>query len=106
MGLEGFFGRGGGTADGADALFHVGRLEDLEAAHEGFVDAHEGAGVVELAAVVGGAEDSHELAFGEELVPVLDDLQLVLELPTWWARQMRSISCFFKKAPTISFPKV
>ena len=46
----------------------------LERAHEGLVNAHHGPSVVKLAAVVGGAEESHKLALGEELVTVLDNL--------------------------------
>lgn len=47
---------------------------DLEGAHEGLVDGHHGARVVELPAVVGGAEEGDELALREELVPVLHHL--------------------------------
>jgi len=49
-------------------------LEDLEGAHESLVDAHHGAGVVELTAVVGGREKGDQLPLGEELVAVLNDL--------------------------------
>lgn len=49
-------------------------LEDLERAHQRLVDAHEGARVVELPAVVGGREDGHQLALREELVALLDHL--------------------------------
>ncbi len=49
-------------------------LQYLERAHEGLVDGHHGPRVVELAAVVGRREERDELALGEELVPVLDDL--------------------------------
>ena len=49
-------------------------LENLEGAEEALVDAHHGAGIVELAAVVGGAEERDKLALREELVAVLDDL--------------------------------
>uniref|UniRef100_A0A6B2LC98 Uncharacterized protein n=1 Tax=Arcella intermedia TaxID=1963864 RepID=A0A6B2LC98_9EUKA len=52
----------------------MGRTKDLKGAHKGFIDGHHGAGVVELPAVVGGGEDGDELALGEELVAVLDDL--------------------------------
>jgi len=71
-------GRGDGPAcPGAsvvEVLLLLGGLQDLEGAHEGLVDAHEGARVVELAAVVGGGEERDQLALGEELVAVLDDL--------------------------------
>ena len=46
----------------------------LEGAHERFIDAHHAAGVVELAAVVGGGEEGDQLTLGEELVPVLNNL--------------------------------
>ncbi len=55
-------------------MFHVGGFEDLEAAHECFVDAHHGAGVVELAAIIGCAEHCDKLSFGKELIAVLDHL--------------------------------
>jgi len=43
---------------------------DLETAHQRLVHRHHTAGVVELAAVVGGREECDELALGEELIPV------------------------------------
>jgi hypothetical protein len=46
----------------------------LEGAHERVIDAHHRARVLKLAAVIGGAEDGHELALGEELVALLDHL--------------------------------
>lgn len=55
-------------------LFLLGGLENLEGAQQALVDAHHGACVVELAAVVGRGEESHELALAEELVAILDDL--------------------------------
>ena len=58
-------------------IFSLCHLEDLEWAHECFVDRHHGAGVVELAAVVGRAEQGHQLTFGEELVAVLDNLSRI-----------------------------
>jgi hypothetical protein len=58
-----------------DPLLLLCGLEDLEGAHQRVVHAHHGAGVVELAAVVGRREDGHQLALGEELVPVLHHLQ-------------------------------
>ena len=57
-----------------ESLALLGGLEDLEGAHEGLVDGHHGAGVVELSAVIWGGEKGDELPAGEELVPVLDDL--------------------------------
>lgn len=50
------------------------RSTNLERAEQALVHAHHGAGIVKLAAVVGGAEERHELTLGEELVAVLDDL--------------------------------
>jgi hypothetical protein len=47
----------------------------LEGAHERLVDAHHGARVVELAAVVGRAEDGDQLPLCEELVPILHHLR-------------------------------
>lgn len=57
-----------------ECLLLIRWLEYLEAAHQRFVHAHHRARVVELAAVVGGGEERHELAFAEELVAVLYDL--------------------------------
>ena len=57
-----------------ESLALLGGLEDLEGAHEGLVDGHHGAGVVELSAVIWGGEKGDELPAGEELVSVLDDL--------------------------------
>lgn len=59
--------RGTGPAISAPLLAGAGRLQNLEGAHEGVVDGHHGAGVVELATVVGGGEDGDELTAGEEL---------------------------------------
>ena len=53
---------------------HKTRTTNLEGAEQALVHAHHGAGIVELAAIVGGAEERHELTLGEELVAVLDDL--------------------------------
>ena len=70
---------------GGQPLPLVGGLEDLEGAHEGLVDRHDGGRVVELPAVVRGREEGDELPAGEELVPVLhhlvgpaDQIQIVL----------------------------
>lgn len=46
----------------------------LEGAEQTLIHTHHGAGVVELAAVVGRAEEGYELALREELVTILDDL--------------------------------
>jgi hypothetical protein len=50
------------------------RVTYLEGAEQALIHAHHGTGIVELAAVVGGAEQRDELALGEELVTILDDL--------------------------------
>lgn len=47
---------------------------NLEGAEQAFVHAHHGTGIVEFAAVVGGAEQGDELTLGEELVTILDNL--------------------------------
>ena len=59
--------RGAGPAVSAPLLAGAGGLQNLEGAHEGVVDGHHGAGVVELTAVVGGGEDGDELTTSEEL---------------------------------------
>jgi hypothetical protein len=73
--------RGGGgeerglTIDGlGESLLPLGGFQYLEGAHEGVVDAHHGAGIVELSAVVGGREDRHELTASEEFVAIFDHL--------------------------------
>ena len=50
------------------------KTTNLEGAEQAFVHAHHGTGIVELAAVIGGAEQGDELTLGEELVTILDDL--------------------------------
>ena len=50
------------------------RLEELEGAHQIIAHSHHRPRVVELTAVVRGAEKGHHLPAREELVPVLDDL--------------------------------
>mmetsp|Transcript_91951 Transcript_91951/g.233805 ORF Transcript_91951/g.233805 Transcript_91951/m.233805 type:complete len:308 (+) Transcript_91951:258-1181(+) len=55
-------------------LLALHRLEDLETAHQGLIDRHHRTCVVELPAVVGGAENRDKLALGKELVAVLNDL--------------------------------
>lgn len=47
---------------------------NLEGAEQTLVHAHHGTSIVELAAVVGGAEQRDELTLGEEFVAILDDL--------------------------------
>lgn len=49
-------------------------FDDLKGAEQSFVDAHEGAGVVELAAIVWRRKDGDELPVSEELVAVFDHL--------------------------------
>jgi len=57
------------------ATFQLGAgTANLEGAEQALVHAHHGAGIVKLAAVVGRAEERHELALGEELVAILDNL--------------------------------
>lgn len=52
----------------------IGRGTNLERAEQALVYAHHGTCVVELATVVGGTEQSDELALGEELVAIFYDL--------------------------------
>lgn len=59
---------------GCVLLFLLCWLQNLERAQQALVDAHHGAGVVKLAAVVGGTKQSDELALREELVAIFDDL--------------------------------
>ena len=47
---------------------------NLERAEETLVNAHHGTSIVEFSAVVGCAEQSHELALGEKFVTILDNL--------------------------------
>lgn len=49
-------------------------VTNLERAEQTLVDAHHGSRVVKLAAVVGRAEEGNELALGEKLVAILDNL--------------------------------
>jgi len=46
----------------------------LEGADQVFVDAHQGAGVVELSAIVGRRKNGDELSLREELVALFDHL--------------------------------
>ncbi len=65
----------GGTFSGlGDPLLLLGRLQDLERAHQRVVHAHHGARIVELSAVVGRAEDGHQLPASKELVSFLHHL--------------------------------
>ena len=50
----------------------IGRLENLEGAHEFLVDGHHGSGIVD-ATVVGRREQRHQLTLGEELVTVINN---------------------------------
>lgn len=56
------------------ALPFLGGFENLEGAHECFVDTHHGPGVVEFSAVIGSGEERNKLTTGKELVTVFDDL--------------------------------
>ena len=55
-------------------LLLLGWLENLERAQERLVHTHHRTSVVEFSAVVRRREQRYELALGEELVTVLDDL--------------------------------
>ena len=46
----------------------------LERTQQTLINAHHGAGVIKLAAVIGSTEQCHELAFREEFVTVFNDL--------------------------------
>lgn len=50
-------------------------LTHLKGAHESLIDAHHGAGVVKLPAVVGGREQGDQLTLGKEFIAVLHDLK-------------------------------
>ena len=50
------------------------RLQDLEGAEQALVDTHHSACIVKLSAVIRSTEEGDELALGEELVAVFDDL--------------------------------
>lgn len=50
--------------------FHPAVTSYLEGAHQGFIHAHHAAGVVELPAVVGSWEQSHQLPLGKELITI------------------------------------
>lgn len=58
----------------ATCLGLFGRLENLEGTHQGVVDAHHGARVGKLSAVVWRGEDGDQASICEELVAGLDDL--------------------------------
>ena len=49
-------------------------VTNLERAEQALIHAHHGTGVVELAAVVGSAEQRNELTLREELIAILNDL--------------------------------
>ena len=55
-------------------LVLVGRLEDLEGAHECLVNGHHGARVVKLPAIVGRRKQRHQLPLREKLIPILNHL--------------------------------
>merc|ERR1712048_787234 len=55
-------------------LFPFYRLENLETAHQGIVNRHHCTCVVEFATIVWRTEYRDQLAFREELVPVLNNL--------------------------------
>lgn len=55
-------------------VFFVNRLELVEFATQVLVDFHDGRVIVELAAVVWGAEDRYELTTSEKLVSLFNDL--------------------------------
>lgn len=65
---------GSGVISVCNFLFFLGRLQNLEAAHESIVDRHHSTGIIEFAAVVRGREKSHKLSLGKELIPVFYDL--------------------------------
>lgn len=50
------------------------RLENLERTQQRLVNTHHRASIIELSTVVGCGEQSHQLALGEELVTVFNDL--------------------------------
>jgi hypothetical protein len=58
----------------SELLFLLSRFQDLEGAEEALVDAHHGTGIVKLSTIVGSTEQSDQLALGEELVSILNDL--------------------------------
>lgn len=60
-----------GTQEKGACLYCV---TNLERAEQTLVDAHHGSRIVKLAAVVGRAEEGNELALGEKLVAILDNL--------------------------------
>lgn len=59
--------RGGGGEGGRGGT-------NLEGTQQTLVDTHHGTGIVKLSTVVGGTEQSYQLALGEELISVLDYL--------------------------------
>lgn len=63
-----------GVVSWYDKILKRGGDTNLEGAEQTFIHAHHGTSVVELAAVVGGAEQRDELALRKELVAILDDL--------------------------------
>jgi hypothetical protein len=48
--------------------------DNLERAHQPLRHSHHRARIIELSAVIGGRENSHQLAVGLELIPVLHHL--------------------------------
>lgn len=67
-------GRGVDRLASSELLLLLRRFENLERAKKALVHTHHGTRVVELSAVVGCTEKRHQLAFGEELIAVFDDL--------------------------------
>jgi hypothetical protein len=52
----------------------LGWFEDLEGAHECFIDAHHCSGIIEFTAVVGCGKEGNKLSAGKEFVTIFDDL--------------------------------
>jgi hypothetical protein len=52
----------------------LGRLENLETAHQGIIHAHHCSSIVKLTTVVGRREQSYQLPPCKEFIPILDNL--------------------------------
>jgi len=54
--------------------FLLSRLQDLEGAHQGLIDAHHSPSIVELSTIVWSREEGHELPLCKEFISILDNL--------------------------------
>ena len=71
-----------------------------------FINSHHSSCIIKFSAIIRSRKNCYKLSIWEEFISFFYYLNYSIALCTWWARQIKSKSSFFKKFSTIELEKV